>query len=247
MLAEATHAANGGAKGVAHRAVGATLFYGGLFHEAKRHFDQVTSLLETTDDAELARRFNGSPRAAALGFGRWVRLDFDAAARDAQEAAAEAERADDVMTQGYVVRLGGDLRGRSPRRGADRSQRDAVCSSSWPDTGLRTWAPAAQQFERWSTINVGRRPSFSGRRAARRVAPAFKEVGQDKIVTPVIGVLAAEAEVRNGRADEALALVEELITEIRASGLRWQEAELLRVSGEARLLGPIRRPGSRRP
>jgi predicted ATPase len=50
-------------------------------------------------------------------------------------------------------------------------------------------------------------------------------------------VLAAEAEVRNGRADEALAVLEELITEIRASGLRWHEAELLRVSGEARLLG----------
>jgi len=48
-------------------------------------------------------------------------------------------------------------------------------------------------------------------------------------------VLAAEAEVRNSRADEALALLEELSTEIRASGLRWHEAELLRVSGEARL------------
>jgi predicted ATPase len=72
--------------------------------------------------------------------------------------------------------------------------------------------------------------------------PALKAVGHDKIVTPVIGVLAAEAEVRNGRADEARALVEELITEIRASGLRWQEAELLRVSGEARLLGPSADP-----
>jgi 3'-phosphoadenosine 5'-phosphosulfate sulfotransferase len=76
-------------------------------------------------------------------------------------------------------------------------------------------------------------------RAAR---PALKDVGQDKIVTPVIGVLAAEAEVRNRRGDEALALVEELITEIRASGLRWEEAELLRVSGEARLLGPSADP-----
>jgi hypothetical protein len=47
----------------------------------------------------------------------------------------------------------------------------------------------------------------------------------------------AESEVRSGRADLALALLERLITEVRASGLRWQEAELLRVSGEARLLG----------
>jgi hypothetical protein len=47
----------------------------------------------------------------------------------------------------------------------------------------------------------------------------------------------AESEVRSGRADLTLALLERLITEVRASGLRWQEAELLRVSGEARLLG----------
>ena len=30
--------------------------------------------------------------------------------------------------------------------------------------------------------------------------------------------------------------------EIRVSGLRWEEAELLRVSGEARLLGPSADP-----
>ena len=65
FLAEATQARSGGAMGVAHRAVGATLLYGGLFHEAKRQFDEVTSLLASTDDAELARRFNGDPRAAA--------------------------------------------------------------------------------------------------------------------------------------------------------------------------------------
>ena len=71
---------------------------------------------------------------------------------------------------------------------------------------------------------------------------ASKEVGHDKIITPVIGVLAAEAEVRNGRADEAIALTGELITEIRASGLRWHEAELLRIRGEARLLDSSANP-----
>ena len=220
LLAEATHAGNGGAKGVAHRAVGATLFYGGLFHEAKRHFDQVTSLLETTDDAELARRFNGSPRAAAhilRALAAWVTSDFDAAARDAWEAAAEAERADDAMTQGYVY-------GWAATFGAVR--RDVALTGLnahhllklVADTGLRTWAPAAEQFERWSRSMSGDGRFSAGELRAAR--PALKDVGHDKIVTPVIGVLAAEAEVRNGRADEALALVEELITEIRASGLR---------------------------
>ena len=105
LLAEATQARNDGAIAVAHRTIGATLLYGGLFDEAKRQCDQATSLLGSTDDADLARRFNGSPRAAAQilrALAAWVTSDFNAAARDAQEAAAEAERAD-AMTRGYVL------------------------------------------------------------------------------------------------------------------------------------------------
>ena len=113
------------------------------------------------------------------------------------------------------------------------------------DTGLRTWAPAAQEFERWSrSMSAGDIMFSAGQLRAGRLA--FKDVGHDKIITPIIGVLAAEAEVRKGRADQALALTKELITEIRASGLRWQEAELLRVSGEARQLGHSGRPRPRR-
>ena len=242
LLAEATRARSDGATGVAHRAVGATLLYGGFFHEAKRQFDEVTSLLATTDDPELARRFNGGARAAAhilRAISAWVTSDFDAAARDAQEAAAEAERADDAMTQGYVYGWAatfGAVRRDVPQTGLNARRLLKLVA----DTGLRTWAPAAEQFERWSRSMSGDGQFSAGELRAAR--PTLKDVGHDKIVTPVIGVLAAEAQVRNGRADEALALVEELITEIRASGLRWQEAELLRVSGEARLLGPSSDP-----
>jgi hypothetical protein len=213
-----------------------------LFHEAKRQFDEATSLLGTTDDAQLARRFNGGPRAAAhilRAMAAWATSDFERAARDAQEAAAEAERADDGMTRGYVYGWAATFGG--VRRDVPVTALNARrLLKLVADTGLRTWAPAAEQFERWSRSMSGDGPfSADELRAAR---PALKDVGHDKIITPVIGVLAAEAEVRNGRPDEALALVEELITEIRASGLRWQESELLRVSGEARLLGPSADP-----
>jgi class 3 adenylate cyclase/predicted ATPase len=242
LLAEATQARTRGVIGVAHRAVGATLLYGGLFDDAKHQFDEASSLLVSSDEPELARRFNGGPRAAVhslRAMAAWVTSDFDAAARDAQEAVAEAEGADDAMTKGYVY-------GWAVILAAIRRDVALTAFSSHhllnvvADTGLRAWAPAAEQFERWSR-SMSRDAPFSASelRAAR---PALKDVGHDKIVTPVIGVLAAEAEVRNGRPEEALALVEELITEIRASGLRWQEAELLRVSGEARLLGPSADP-----
>jgi len=87
LLAEATQARNDGAIAVAHRTIGATLLYGGLFDEAKRQCDQAMSLLGSTDDADLARRFNGSPRAAAQilrAFAAWATSDSNLAARDAQ-------------------------------------------------------------------------------------------------------------------------------------------------------------------
>jgi hypothetical protein len=242
LLAEATQARNRSAIGVAHRAMGATMLYGGLFHDAKREFDEAISLLGTTDDAELARRFNGAPRAAAhiqRAMAAWVTSEFDQAAKDAEEATAEAERAADAMTQGYVYGWAAILG--AVRRDARQTSLNARrLLKLVADTGLRTWAPAAEQFERWSRSMSGDGAFSAGELRAAR--PALKEVGHDNIITPVIGVLAAEAEVRNGRADEALALIEELITEIRASGLRWQKAELLRVSGEARALGPSADP-----
>jgi len=169
----------------------------------------------------------------------WAAADFDSAARDAQEAAAEAERADDAMTQGYVYGWAATFG--AVRRDVPLTGLNARCLLKLvADTGLRTWAPAAEQFERWSRSISGDRPFSAGE--VRTARPALKDVGHDKIITPAIGVLAAEAEVRNGRADEAFALVEELITEIHASGFRWQEAELLRVRGEARLIGPCADP-----
>jgi hypothetical protein len=79
----------------------------------------------------------------------WVTSDFDAAARDAQEAAAEAERADDAMTQGFVCGWAatfGAVRRDVPLTGLNARRLLKLAA----DTGLRTWAPAAEQFERWS-------------------------------------------------------------------------------------------------
>jgi predicted ATPase len=242
LLAEAMQARSRGVIGVAHRAVGATLLYGGLFDEAKHQFDKATSLLASSDEPELAQRFNGGPRAAVhslRAMAAWATSDFDAAARDARDAVVEAEGADDAMTKGYVygwaVLLAAVRRDVALTGFNSRHLLNVVA-----DTGLRAWGPAAEQIERWSrSMSAGGSFSAGELRAAR---PVLKEVGHDKLVTPVLGVLAAEAELGNGHADEALAILGELITEVRASGLRWHEAELLRVSGEAGLFGPSADP-----
>jgi hypothetical protein len=70
-------------------------------------------------------------------------------ARDAQEAAAEAERADDAMTQGFVCGWAatfGAVRRDVPLTGLNSRRLLKLVA----DTGLRTRQPAAEQFERWS-------------------------------------------------------------------------------------------------
>ena len=169
LLAEATQARNGGVVGVDTALVGATLLYGGLLYRAKRQFDEATSLLGTTDDAELAWRFNGSPRAAAhilRAIAAWVMSDFDLAARDAAGATAAAERAGDAMTQGYVYGWAATFGAVRRDVAADRSQREPAaqaCGGHW----LAHLGAGGGAIRALVTLTVERR-TVLGRRAARR-------------------------------------------------------------------------------
>jgi hypothetical protein len=111
----------------------------------------------------------------------WSTSDFDLAGRDSHEAGAAAERAD-AMTQGYVYGWGatfGAVRRYVPLTGLNARRLLKLVAY----TGLRTWAPSAERV--LVTINVGRQ-TILGRRL-RAARPALKEVGHDKIVTPLIG------------------------------------------------------------
>ena len=152
LLAEATEARNANAMGVAHRAMGATLLYAGSFHEAKREFDEAISLLGTTDDAELAWRFNGAPRAAAhilRAIAAWVMSEFDQAAKDTDEATAAAERADDAMTRGYVYGWAATF-GAVCRDVVLTNIQDVFCACSTGTKGpFKIWVIIFSRFVKW--------------------------------------------------------------------------------------------------
>jgi ABC transporter substrate binding protein len=90
----------------------------------------------------------------------WVTSDFDLAARDVQEAEAEAQRADDAMTQGFVygwAAFFAAIRRDVPLTGLNSRRLLKVVA----DTGLRAWAPAAAPVrwrdtgaETWRAIRV---------------------------------------------------------------------------------------------
>jgi class 3 adenylate cyclase/predicted ATPase len=244
MLAEATRMGDPAVTGVAHRALGATLLYGGGFEEAKRHLDSAVALLEPISDAELAQRSNGSPLAAARilrALAAWATLDPDRADSEASHAIAEAERIGDAASLSYYYGWKAIIE--AERRNVEQAGEDArrVLAIA-ADKGLRSWVAAATLLDKWSRSPLGG-GAFSAA-MVHEARAALAEVGHDAILGPVFATLAAEWEAHAGRADEGLALVDEMLADIRRNGVRWHEAELRRVRGEALTLGIAADPTS---
>ena len=243
MLADATRMGDLAATGVALRALGATVLYGGGFEEAKRHLDSAVALLEPVSNPELAQRCNGSPLAAARilrALAAWATLDPDRADSEASHAIAEAERIGDAASLSFYYGWKAIIE--AERRNIEQAGEDArrVLAIA-ADKGLRSWVAVATLLDKWSRSLRGGAFSAAMVREARA---GLAEVGHDAILGPVFATLAAEWEARAGRADEGLALVDEMLADIRRNGVRWHEAELRRVRGEALTLGIAANPTS---
>ena len=244
MLADATRMGDPAATGVALRALGATLLYGGGFEEAKRHLDSAVALLEPISNPELAQRSNGSPLAAARilrALAAWATLDPDRANSEASHAIAEAERIGDAASLSYYYGWKAIIE--AERRNVEQAGEDARrLLAIAADKGLRSWVAAATLLDKWSRSPLDG-DAFSAA-MVREARASLAEVGHDAILGPVFATLAAEWEARAGRADEGLALVDEMLADIRRNGIRWHEAELHRVRGEALTLGIAADPTS---
>jgi predicted ATPase len=237
MLAESARRGDPTAAGVAHRAMGASLLYGGAFAEAIEHLDRAIALLETADSPELALRFNASPLAAAWilrALAAFATLDPDRAAAEAWRAVAAAESIGDAASKSYVYGWKAILE--AVRRNAGEARAAAECALAiTADKELRMWAPSATIVEEWARARLGE-GQFSTARV-RQARPALMEVGLDLILGPVVVALAVESDRSAGRDGEGLALVEEMLAEGWRNGIRWHEAELRRVRGEALAFG----------
>jgi len=237
MLAESARTGDPAAAGVAHRAMGASLLYGGAFAEAIEHLDRAVALLETADSPELALRFNASPLAAARilrALAAFVTLDPDRAASEARRAVAEAESIGDAASQSYVYGWKAILEAVRRNAGEARADAERVLAIT-ADRELRMWAPSATVVEEWARSFLGE-GQFSAARV-RQARPALMVVGLDLILGPVVVALAVEWEARAGRDGEGPALVEEMLANASRNGICWHEAELRRVRGEALAFG----------
>jgi predicted ATPase len=213
--------------------MGASLLYGGAFAEAIEHLDKAVVMLETADSPELALRFNASPLAAARilrALAAFVTLDPERAAAEARRAVAAAERIGDAASQSYVYGWKAIFEAvrRNPAEASADARRVLAITT---DKELRMWAPSATLVEEWAHSLPGE-GLFSAARV-RQARPALMEVGLDLILGPVVAALAVEREARAGREGEGLGLVEEMLAHASSNGIRWHDAELRRLRGEA--------------
>ena len=144
------------------------------------------------------------------------------------QAVNEAKRGDHPGSICYVLGWKGILE--AIRRAPDLAEADTdVLLELADERGVRGWVPAGALVNRWARSRLG--GEKFGVELFRQGCIAMEEVGHQWILRAPFAALAAEAEASEGRIDEALAVLDEALTQSDRTGFRWHDAELHRVRG----------------
>ena len=231
MISEVARRPESTEAGVAHRVMGSSLEYDGQFAAAISHYEQSLKILELSPNPQLLVRFAEDPTAAGrirLGIDRWTIGDWSRARAVMDQAVNEAKRGDHPGSICYVLGWKGILE--AIRRAPDLAEADTdVLLELAEERGVRGWVPAGALVNRWARSRLG--GEKFGVELFRQGCIAMEEVGHQWILRAPFAALAAEAEASEGRIDEALAVLDEALTQSDRTGFRWHDAELHRVRG----------------
>jgi tetratricopeptide (TPR) repeat protein len=232
MLAETRDAETSIEAGIAHRLTGASLGYVGDYIAGRPHLEKAVAILEAARLDGLITRFNDDPLIGALirsAFDAWISGEPERSKALAERAVAEAGLHGHASTLFYVYGWKTMLEAarRDPARA--KSASDAALSIA-AETGVRIWVPTTTLIRLWALHEL--EGGAFGAETLREGLPALREVGHHVMCGPMLTVLAAEAEARAGRPDEALALVREALVENAHSGFIFLDAGLRRIAGE---------------
>jgi tetratricopeptide (TPR) repeat protein len=219
-------------RGIAHRMMGVTFGYIGDFRAGKPHLERALAILEVQRDADLVTRFNENPLIGTRtrsAIDAWVRGEADASEAHAARAVAEAETLGHVSTLCYVHgwKANLDALRRDPERALIAAEAALAASER---SGARVWVPAASIVRDWALHK--RNGSEFGARLLEERLSALDEVGHDILFRPLLGGLAAEADIEAGRSDGALKLMRDALDLSAKTGFVWFDAEARRVAGD---------------
>jgi len=215
---------------IAHRIFGTTLSFQGDFTTAKHHLEKAVAAFDQERDGHLAHRFGHDIGVAAefyLALTLWPLGEIGRALQVAESAMERARRSEHQPTiafgHAYMCILG-TLCG-TPAQAAPYA--DALVDIG-KRHGMEWWSVSGAFFRGWTRWHAGSREA--GLADMRQGMALCRSFGLAS-APPLFHALLAEAEAEEGRVDEALGMLDDILAMIGLSGELWREAETHRHRG----------------
>ena len=216
---------------IAHRIFGTTCTFQGDFATAKVHLEKAVSAYDYERDGHLAHRFGHDIGVAAefyLALTLWPLGEVEQAHRIARSAIERAQRSGHLPTVAFAhayTCVFGAVRG-APAQAAPHAE---ALVGIGTQHGMEWWWASGIFFRGWTRWHAGHRETGL---ADMRQGMALCRLHGLTSAPPIFQVLIAEAEAGEGRIDEALAMLDELLAAIALSGEHWLQAEVHRQRGK---------------
>jgi len=216
---------------VAHDVVGDTSLWVGEFATAVAHTQRASELYDPERDRQLALAHGGyDPTMACRVFGAhalWYLGYPDRGLRQCEDAMIFARALDHPPTLAFVsqIALHHYLRGEAaPAEAHARSALDLALQHDF-----KFWLGHATISHGWAIASQGRAEGIDEIRSG---IDAYRATGAE-LEGSLWAAMLADALLRHGRIDEALAVVDDAMTKVSGTGVRLHVAELHRLHGVA--------------
>ena len=216
---------------VAHDVVGDTSLWIGDLEAAVAHTQRATELYDPEQDRDLARAHGGyDPTVASRIFGAhalWYMGYPDRSLRQCHEALTFARALDHPPTLAFVSQIAMHHQLRGEALPAEKHAELALDLARRHD--FKFWLSHATISHGWAAAAQGREQGLD---EIRRGIDAYRATGAE-LEGSVWAAMLADALLRHGRTQEALAILADAVTKASISGVRPHLAELHRLHGEA--------------
>ncbi|MBI3304004.1 MAG: hypothetical protein HYZ72_18210, partial [Deltaproteobacteria bacterium] len=215
---------------LAHRMLGATLFYLGEVALARAHFEQVIALYDPQQHRSLASLYmtdSGVHCLSYTAFALWLLGYPDQALKRNHEALTLARELSHPYSLAYALFFAAVVC-QFRREGQTAQERTETVIALSSEQGFPLWLAVGTILQGWVLAEQGQRDE--GITQIRQGLAAYRATGAEIARTYFLALL-AEAYGKVGQAEEGLTALAEALTVADKTGERFYEAELYRLKG----------------
>jgi predicted ATPase len=215
-----------------HYSCGRNLMLAGRFASSRVHLEKVLALDDPVSHGSLIQQSGDDPR---VGSQSWMSIVLfcigypDQAAARSSAAIAEARRVAHLPSLAHSLIFGARLHSLDGDNAAF-GERLAQLVALTTDQGFRVWPAMGEILNGWNKVATG--DVADGISLLRSGSTYYRTAAAGVVWVPYHLALLAKAYESAGKAEEAVASLNEALQIVDRTGLRWLEAELNRHKGQ---------------